>query len=484
MPAIVPYPSPIGGLTRPQDALPPDNIEITICTTIDRFMAMLSSVYTGGYELGYGHVGDHNIDLLEALADVRTCGDETITTCADTPTPTQTHNETPPSTTGQTGSCGCDTEEEMGRLFVDEINGQKVLRELCCDGVITHGTLGGVAIGASGDIANPDDFSTSEPVNTLSTEPTPCDISSQVIPYILSELSTFADGWQTASAAGDSAANWFGSTIGSIPIIGGFIEGGIQFLTSLDDSGVGALETVVEDADFRLRAQQEYIGVASNHQGAITRSLLGQWASALPIVWGGYPIRSIMQSFVLILNMENVNTQARISAGTANTALCNELYDRNGLVYVVPLVPTINNGFHPIYGDPVVVESFSDATLDVVDPATLAHGEWSSFSGGSWFADFSSRGCHENYDVNFYVPLQDTTLPIVRVEIDQQISFESYAVAEGLSLTSPSEPVAVKNSMVTYVYEGSINVSQLRVFLRVNCSSVYVSEIRVYQNRG
>lgn len=60
-----------GGSLETGQTPTPTNVGVfplTLCTTTDRLLAMLSVLYEGGAALGYGYLGDHNRDLINALA--------------------------------------------------------------------------------------------------------------------------------------------------------------------------------------------------------------------------------------------------------------------------------------------------------------------------------------------------------------------------------------------------------------------------------
>lgn len=300
------------------------------------------------------------------------------------------HNSIVTTSATSGGERICDT-----MLFIEYINGVPYLRETCCGGtVITHGTLG-ASTGTVSTVLN-GELSAGD-LSSTRTSATACDLATTLVPYLVRSVADMVESVHLASELGDNANKWAADTAGSFGLIGGFISGGIEFFSQVDDLQYEATMLLLNDETFMHDAQSSFLRQFSAYDGsAITRTQLLAWSAKLPLIRGVVPVSTVFASAMAIANMEAVNRNARLARGTGNTELCNELVASSGAnggganqVAARPAWAIDAVYFQPFDAPaPEVDYLVGDFSYTLGNPAPSCGGEYTNYGGLSqmWYA--------------------------------------------------------------------------------------------------
>lgn len=248
--------------------------------------------------------------------------------------------------------CECQTEQDNEMPTVHFDNAGNLYLSVCGQlRPIAGATLsasgefvGGTQPGDGGPQVNSPD-NTSGGVITTEGGATSCDVVTQVVPYIASQMSEIAQDIQQAVNTGTNIADGIAGFGDIIPVSGDAAEEAVNLWNRILENGPDNIRSMLEDTDFVFRLQQEAFVVLNGRPRGfqLTRSDLRAIMRRMPIFWGNplqdsyVPAASVvLQLFAELLNLEKINLRVFLSAGNGDANLCAYLASTRGLDYTPP----------------------------------------------------------------------------------------------------------------------------------------------------
>lgn len=330
------YPDPAGSFAEGQTPAPtPVGVfPLTLCLTVNRLLAMLSVLYEGGAAQGYGYLGDHNRDLINALSWMQ----DNNAPCLEVQPPTA-----PPETIiKETIKTLYVAYPELCEEMLDELreetdmsckpvkfNNVWYLTVPCGDcGQVEYIPLGkGAAIDPTTNAPLPAESSgitgnTAYPASGVTVD---C-YASKAVDYLLNRFLQFIQTTQGLSVLVldeaflftdevlDAAAIFFGVTSG---------EGVYESIRELAYSQIEAV----------LSGNRAKLINAWTYTNEVTRADLQAWIKSAPQLTGGVLLQAFMSSWVTVTRVPGLNRDLSLIANEC----------KSGISFLNP--PTTQAGF-------------------------------------------------------------------------------------------------------------------------------------------
>ena len=282
-----------------------EDITLVVCTTRGRLEKTLQALFEGAQAIGMRALGEHNIDVINALTRVYVgCRKQEIEEAL-------TGNDH-----GANGSAkGCD---EMGCncLFVEKVGNTYVLREILGGGnVITYGSLsGGSGTSESGISLQSIAEGGAQIGQSFSYGQNLSCFHDSASEYLLERARDFARTLQNFSEYGLGAVDWSTNLVNWLPAVGGWIENN-------SDDIIGFINTFGNNIEAELGSQSLADRGADNLArqsitGAMTREQLQAWARAFPHTWGAslVPVRYLLENWSNYARLAEINEELALIA--------------------------------------------------------------------------------------------------------------------------------------------------------------------------
>lgn len=337
---IAPY-----DLTDEQKAGEPTFL-LPVCTTPERLSRMVAALTEGGMVHGWGQIGDHNVDIYQALAHINS---PETTDCAQPMEPeikyrTRYRDCVLPSGVYLDGETLCICMEEfMGIINIYQNCG-------CGCGCGSGGSGGSSGSGGSGgpggsggsgdDLFGGDGIGGAAGINK-------CDVASYILPYVLDQAQEWFDAMDNYIASGGNVLDFFEEGTDAIDPtdITPAIASGLKAIVEALGGSVEQIRDMLTDTDFLLEYQESWWRATSEDNvmtgriTELTRADLRKGNRYIPLTWGSAIDGAIvlprvtLDLFFSIINMKKVNRRLLFAQGQANTALCSYLANQIGETY-------------------------------------------------------------------------------------------------------------------------------------------------------
>ena len=279
----------------------------TICTTIERFVAMFSVLAEGGAALGYGYIGDHNIDILAGLSgqppDCLEAGLPDDATIDDL-------KEQLRQALGL--GCGCDDcDREEDEMKDVTINGVTYWIKDCGCGDSKLYPLNPaveVEVGSDGSIVIPPEAD--DPPLSVKAEYIQC-VADAAVPMAMTKCADYQS----------LLVELVATTIDVFTLVDEWLD--VALLTAAylrQDSDLADIanfvqalvESALSDATYQADMIAHFADVWDG--GHVSRQELDYWASKSVAYVSGVPVRWILRDWVKYANMEKFNHELALIA--------------------------------------------------------------------------------------------------------------------------------------------------------------------------
>ena len=363
--------SPDDPFSGSQVPFPDGTFAFTICTTAERMLAMMSVLFEGGAIMERGYIGEHNVDVLEALSNWNN------PPCAETVTPDEreeigTRLQQFVSGYGAgTGLCE-ECEDDMACAKPVKIGSKWYLYSDCagCDNplyfeltpvsvdnegqpisVYDGGSFGG-GFSSGGGASGSWDFS------GVSDDNVSC-YAEKATAYMLGRALEFAKAVIDWTALGvDVFAGEYDEWLEVARLTGDLIFG-TGDMTEIQNLTKSQVETV-----FASAAVVDPLAAAWTFTGTATRSELFQWVGNAPVLSGGVPVRFLLDQWLGFSIIAGYNNDLAVLAAECESG--NTIPIDDGFPTTQSLLET---------HDWAVVWDFH-TTQFAIDGVNLSQGDW------------------------------------------------------------------------------------------------------------
>ena len=288
-----------------------EDITLVVCTTRERLELTLTALFQGAQAIGMKALGEHNIDVINALSRFYVgCQASNIKRALDDL-----------ANNGAGMSAGGDEDMGCGCLFVEKVGNKYVLREVLGGGnVITYGALsGGSATSESGislqSIAEGgsgigQQFEYGQALGCFH------DSASE---YLLERARDFARTLQNYSEYGLGAVDWSTNLVNWLPMIGSWVENNSDDVIGFINTFGSNIENELVSQSLADRGAQNL--ARQNITGAMTREQLQAWAQSFPHTWSAslVPVRYLLENWARWAKLEEINAELALIASGCGT---------------------------------------------------------------------------------------------------------------------------------------------------------------------
>lgn len=246
---------------------------LTLCITAPRLLAMLSVLYEGGAAQGYGYVGDHNRDLINALAWMQD------NTAPCTPPRPQLPEGVTIDDEGNLRVCA-----DMVNVYISDCG----CGCNCCCGAGATGSAGTTGATETGTGTSAVTFPNADvPLNCY---------AQKAADYLLDRARDFHLLMLDIALVGfDNVSGPIDEFVDAALLAVGLLTGNVD-ANSVREFTTANIEDAFNDATLRANMQKAWADLG--YTNSVSRQQLAEWASRAPILIGGAPVRSWMQQWV------------------------------------------------------------------------------------------------------------------------------------------------------------------------------------------
>lgn len=282
-----------------------DDITLVICTTRARLEKTLQALFEGAQSIGMKALGEHNIDVINALTRVYTgCQKQRIE---------EALTDNGQGANGSAGGCndmGCNC------LFVERVGNTYVLREVLGGGnVITYGSLsGGSGTSESGISLGSIVEGGSQIGQQFQYGQNLACFHDSASEYLLQRARDFARTLQNFSEYGLGAVDWSTNLVNWLPAVGGWIENNSDDIINFINTFGNNIEAELGSQSLADRGADNL--ARQNITGAMTREQLQAWARAFPHTWGAslVPVRYLLENWSNYARLPEINEELALIA--------------------------------------------------------------------------------------------------------------------------------------------------------------------------